>query len=63
MMKKINKRCKNKKCNKVLPDEYKHKYCESCMNKQAHTAKNILGTTLGLVLCVITLGHFGGKNK
>lgn len=57
----IKRRCKNKECNKVLPDGYKHKYCESCMNKQAHSAKKILGATLGIALFVITAGRFGGK--
>lgn len=31
--------CKNKKCNKPLPEGYKHKYCEACRNKHAHAAK------------------------
>lgn len=34
--------CKNKKCQKVLPAGYKHKYCEACRNKHAETAKNVL---------------------
>ena len=28
------KYCKNKDCNKPLPDGYKHKYCEACRNKR-----------------------------
>ena len=55
------RRCKNKECNKILPDGYKYKYCESCMNKKAHNAKNILATTLGVAAFVLTLGHFGRK--
>lgn len=58
---KTEKRCKNKECNKVLPDGYRHKYCESCMNKKAHNAKNILGTTLAIGLFIITAGHFGRR--
>lgn len=58
---KTQRRCKNKECNRVLPDDYKYKYCESCMNKNAHKAKNILATTLGVALFIVTLGHFGGK--
>lgn len=27
--------CKNKKCQKVLPEGYKHRYCEACRNKHA----------------------------
>ena len=34
--------CKNKKCQKVLPAGYKHKYCEACRNKHAETVKNVL---------------------
>ena len=34
--------CKNKKCQKVLPVGYKHRYCESCRIKRAETAKNAL---------------------
>ena len=34
--------CKNKKCQKVLPEGYKHRYCEACRNKQAQTVKNVL---------------------
>lgn len=34
--------CKNKKCPKVLPAGYKHKYCEACRNQHAQTAKNVL---------------------
>ena len=55
------KRCKNKECNKILPEGYKYKYCESCMNKKAHNARNILGATLGIALAIITAGHFKGK--
>ena len=34
--------CKNKKCQKVLPAGYKHRYCEACRNKHAQIAKNVL---------------------
>ena len=34
--------CKNKKCQKILPQDYKHLYCEACRNKQADTAKKIV---------------------
>lgn len=33
--------CKNKKCQKVLPEGYKYKYCEACRNKKAQTTKKI----------------------
>lgn len=34
--------CKNKKCQKVLPEGYRHRYCEACRNRHAQTAKNVL---------------------
>ena len=34
--------CNNKKCQKVLPAGYKHRYCEACRNQHAQTAKNVL---------------------
>lgn len=34
--------CKCKKCQKVLPVGYKHKYCEACNNKRAETTRTIL---------------------
>lgn len=33
--------CKNKKCRKVLPEDYKYKYCEACRNRQAYWVKDI----------------------
>ena len=65
-MEKMKQRvCKNKKCQKPLPDGYKHKYCEACRNNHAHTAKNIgkgalafLGTA---ALTIFTAGRFNSK--
>lgn len=34
--------CKNKKCQKVLPAGYRHKYCEACRNQHVQTAKGTL---------------------
>lgn len=31
--------CKNKNCQKILPEGYKHKYCEACRNQHAHVVK------------------------
>lgn len=59
------KMCKNKKCQRILPEGYKHKYCENCMGKRAGVAKNVMkgAATLGsVVLLVVTKGkHGGGK--
>lgn len=59
------KMCKNKKCQRILPEGYKHKYCENCMGKRAGVAKNVMkgAAALGsVVLLVVTKGkHGGGK--
>lgn len=50
------KKCKNKKCQKTLPEGYKHKYCESCRNEQVKlvkdTGKKVLGTVAGVAVIV-----------
>ncbi len=56
------KYCKNKDCNKPLPDGYKHKYCEACRNKRVERFKNI-GKGVGSVLGVAVLIISGGKIK
>ena len=61
--------CKNKKCQKVLPDDYKYKYCEACRNQQAQTTKTVLtriGTGVGIAasiaVAVITGEKINPKN-
>lgn len=61
--------CKNKKCQKVLPAGYKHRYCEACRNQHAQTAKNVLkgfgagaATVASAVVVVITAGKKKPKN-
>lgn len=47
----MTKYCKNKKCGKKLPDDFKGKYCERCRNKQSTNVKNgatIAGCLVGL---------------
>lgn len=60
------KRCKNKKCQRVLPDDYKHKYCENCRNEQAKIFKNgckgALSIALLVGLTVITKGKTSSEN-
>lgn len=60
--------CKNKKCQKVLPAGYKHKYCEVCRNKHAETAKNVLkglgagaATVASVAIVVVTGGKINPK--
>lgn len=60
------KRCKNKKCQRILPEGYKHKYCENCMGKRSGVAKNVMKGVAAfgsLVLLVAANGkHGGGKS-
>lgn len=59
------KQCKNKKCQRVLPDGYKHKYCENCRNEQAKKIRNgvkgALGFALSVGLVVVTKGKISSK--
>ena len=61
--------CKNKKCQKLLPAGYKHKYCEACRNQHAQIAKNIMkgvaagvGTAASIVVFAITHGKINPKD-
>ncbi|WP_026499257.1 hypothetical protein [Butyrivibrio sp. WCD2001] len=52
--------CKNKKCKKILPEGYKHRYCEACRNKHAQIAKNVVkGATAFAGVAVLVIS--GGK--
>lgn len=60
--------CKNKKCQKVMPEGYKYRYCEACRNQHAQTTKNALKgictgvvTVVGVVVVVVTGGKFNLK--
>lgn len=48
------KYCKNKNCNKELPFDYKHKYCEACRNQHAQVFKNVGKGVCGVALTVAT---------
>ena len=63
-----NKKCKNKKCPKILPEGDKHKYCESCRNQQAQKVKNglksvsgIAGTAACFAITIVTAGKINPK--
>lgn len=65
-----NKRCKNKKCQKILPEGYKHFYCENCINEHVKVAKNIgkvvLSTTVlvaGTAVSIATKGKINLRKK
>lgn len=60
--------CNNKNCQKILPEGYKHKYCEACRNQHAHVAKNVLkgigagaATALSVAVVVVTGGRINPK--
>lgn len=58
--------CKNKKCQRPLPEGYKHKYCESCRNNQVkmvrETGKKVLGFVVMLGGVAVTVGTKGRIN-
>ena len=65
------KKCKNKKCQRVLPDGYKHKYCEHCRTVRAgqikENGKKVLNGALVLGSVAVTIATKGnvklGKKK
>ena len=48
----MEKKCKNKKCQRSLPEGYKHKYCENCRNEQVKRIKDTGKAALGVVVLV-----------
>lgn len=46
------KKCKNKKCQRPLPDGYKYKYCEHCRNAQVESVKKVGKGLLGVATLV-----------
>lgn len=64
------RKCKNKKCQRPLPIDYKHKYCENCRNEHVQSTKNIgkgvLGFALlvgGTIITVATKGKINPNDK
>lgn len=62
--------CKNKKCQKVLPLGYKHKYCEACRNQQVENVKNIgkvvlggVGAIASVVVAVVSIVKINPNKK
>jgi len=63
-----NRKCKNKKCQRSLPEGYKHRYCENCRNihikRIKDTGKAALGVVVlvgGTALAVVTKGKINLK--
>lgn len=59
MKAKETKLCKNKNCQKPLPEDYKHKYCEACRNKRLDKIKD----GKKIALSVLGLGIIFKKAK
>ncbi len=62
------KKCKNKKCQRSLPNAYKHKHCEKCRNEHVKqikdTGKAVLALgaiVVGPVIAVLTKGKVNIK--
>lgn len=60
------KKCKNKKCQRVLPEGYKHKYCEHCRTMRAsqfkENGKKALNVALFVGGAVVTIATKGNVN-
>lgn len=58
-------KCKSKKCQRELPKDYKHRYCEHCRNIYAKRTKDgikaVGGAVGSLALLVLTKGKVGSK--
>lgn len=50
---KQQKVCKNKNCQKPLPENYKYKYCEACRNKKAGKIKKIGMPAVGIAAAAV----------
>lgn len=65
----MGKKCKKKRCQRPLPEGYKHRYCENCRNTHVKrfkdTGKAVFGVVFlvgGTVLKVATKGKINPKN-
>lgn len=58
------KKCKNKKCQRLLPEQYKHKLCENCRNKRINTIKDVgkgAATLAAIAVAFVTRGKINLK--
>jgi hypothetical protein len=60
--------CKNKKCQKLLPVGYSHRYCEACRIHYIQKVKNIgkgvgvvVGTVATVAIAIVTRGKINLK--
>lgn len=56
------RKCKNKKCQRPLPEEYKHKYCENCRNEQVKRIKDAGKAVAGVAVFALTIVTKGRIN-
>lgn len=60
------KKCKNEKCQRILPEGYKHKYCEHCRTMRASQIKENSKKTLNVAMfvggAVVTIATRGKIN-
>ncbi len=66
----MEKKCKNKKCQRILPDGYKYKYCENCRNEQTQNVKklgkgalSVVTVVGGVLITVATRGKINPNSK
>ena len=60
----MEKKCKNKKCQRPLPEGYKHRYCENCRNERTKRIKDagkMAGGLAVVALTIITNGKINPK--
>ena len=59
------RKCKNKKCQRLLPEGYKYRYCENCRNEHAEKVRDGIKVGVGFVasaaLFVVSKGKFGNN--
>ena len=59
-----SRKCMNKKCQRPLPEGYKHKYCENCRNEHVKKIKDVGkgAVPVGLFLIsIVTKGRINIK--
>ena len=68
ILKNITEHKKSTEPVELLPDRYKHKYCEACRNRQAQKVKNglkaaagIAGTAACFAVTIVTAGKINPK--
>lgn len=58
----MERKCRKRKCQRSLPDGYKHKYCENCRNNHVKQLKNVFYSCLAFGSTVIAIATKGRSN-